>query len=304
MTSTAPGMPSHRPLEPLFVDSKGREVVAPDFGGQPIADSHAHLDMLDDPALALARAALAGVGFVATVADVTEDAWRTYDELPSWLANARELLAEAGSPDVEPPHVRIILGAHPHNAKDWGPAAEAEFSRLAADPRTCAVGELGLDYHYDHSPRDVQRAAMREHLALAAEFGLPAVVHLREAHADGAQILAEATPPAGFILHCFNLDAAAMEPFVALGCHVSFAGPVTFKKAEDVRESARAVPFGRLLTETDCPFMAPEPFRGTTNEPALVAFTAARMANARGESPQEFARHSYDAALALLDRRR
>lgn len=294
-----------QPLSPLFSDAKGREVVAPGFGGVTVADTHAHLDMLDDPALALARAALAGVGFIATVADVTEDAWRTYDELPSWLANATELLADAGHPDVPLPRVRVILGAHPHNARLWNAEAEAEFRRLAGDPLTCAVGELGLDYHYDHSPREVQRDVMRAHVALAREFGLPAVVHLREAHEDGARILGEAgPPPAGFILHCFNLAPEAMEPFLALGCHVSFAGPVTFKKAEEVREAARAVPQGRLLTETDCPFMAPEPFRGRGNEPAYVVFTAARIADTRGEAPDAFAAHSFEAALSLLDRRR
>lgn len=292
-------------FEPLFADSKGRAVAVPDFGGEPIADTHAHLDMLDDPALALARAALAGVGFVATVADVTEDAWRTYDELDSWLANARELLDAAGRDDVALPRVRVVLGAHPHNARLWDAAAEEEFARLVADTRTCAIGEIGLDYHYDHSPRDVQRRVLARHLELAAGHGLPAVVHLREAHDDGARIIAEAgAPPAGFILHCFNLALEAAEPFLALGCHVSFAGPVTFKRAEEVRDAARAVDPGRLLTETDCPFMAPEPFRGTTCEPAHVAYTAARIAEARGTDLAELARSSYSAALSLLDRER
>jgi len=289
-------------LSPLFADGKGRAIAAPDFGGSPIADTHAHLDMLDDPALALARAALAGVAFVATVADVTEEAWRTYDELPSWQANARELLAGAGYAGVELPHVRVVLGAHPHNARLWGAEAEAEFRRLGADPLTCAVGEVGLDYHYDHSPREVQRARFADHLALAHEYGLPAVVHLREAHDDGLEILkAVGAPKAGFILHCFNLAPGIMQPFLELGCHVSFAGPATFKKAEEVRAAAREVPAGRILTETDCPFMAPEPFRGHSNEPALVVFTAARLADARGEAPVAFAEHAYAAALELLD---
>ncbi len=292
-------------MEPLFADAKGREVAVPPFLGVPVADTHAHLDMLDDPALAIARAALAGVEFIATVADVTEDGWRTYDERTSWCANAEELLASWGAQDIDLPRLRIILGAHPHNAKDWGPETEAEFERLVADPLTCAVGELGLDYHYDHSPRDVQRDAMRAHLELAHRHELPAVIHLREAHEDGLAILRDVgMPPAGAILHCYNLGTDVMQPFIELGCHVSFAGPVTFKKAEEVREAAALVPAGRLLTETDCPFMAPEPFRGHTNEPALVAFTAARMAEARAEDLPAFARHTYDAAVALLDRPR
>jgi len=219
-------------LHPLFSDSKGREVAAPDFGGVAVAATHAHLDMLEDPALALARAACAGVKFIATVADVTEDAWKTYDDLASWRANAAEMLASADVGELDVPRVRVVVGAHPHNAKSWGDEAAAEFRRLAADRLTCAVGEMGLDYHYDHSPRDIQRERFSDHLALAHEFGLPAVVHLREAHDDGLSILREqGIPPQGCILHCFNLAPQVMEPFLDLGCHVSFAGPATFKKA-------------------------------------------------------------------------
>jgi TatD DNase family protein len=290
--------------EALFCDSKGREIAAP-FCGVPVADTHAHLDMLDDPASALARAARVGVRFVATVADVTEDAWRTYDELPSWLANAGELLAHSGEPGVELPVVRVIVGAHPHNAKDFDESAEAELRRLAADPRTCALGEMGLDYHYDHSPREVQRDRFRAHLQLAHESGLPVVVHLREAHEDGLGILTEiGVPAAGAILHCYTLGPETMRPFLEIGCHVSFAGPVTFKKAVEVREAAALVPEERVLTETDCPFMAPEPFRGKTNEPALVVFTAAAIADARGSERAAFAARAHETALDLLGRER
>jgi len=288
---------------PLFGDSKGREVLAPSFGGTPVADTHAHLDMLDDPALALARAALAGVAFVATIADPSEDAARTYASLSEWLDKAREMLAavDLTGPSPELPSVRVVVGVHPHNAKDLTPQVEGELIRLASDARTAAIGEIGLDYHYDHSPRDVQRAAFRRQLELAVEMGLPAVVHLREAHADGAAILREVgLPSAGCILHCHTLGPEVLEPFLDLGCTVSFAGPVSFKKAEEIRAAARSVPAGRILTETDCPFMAPEPFRGRTNEPALVVFTAARIAAARGEEPAVFAAHAYDAALKLL----
>jgi TatD DNase family protein len=288
-----------------FEDSKGRAVAAPDFAGVAIADSHAHLDMLDDPAMALSRAASAGVGFIATVADVTEDGWRTYEELGSWLANARELLEVAEQPGVVPPHVRVIVGVHPHNAKEFDADAEAEMRRLAGDPLTCALGELGLDYHYDHSPRETQRTVFRRHLEMAHEFGLPVVIHLREAHEDGLAILASVgVPEAGAILHCYTLGPETMRPFLELGCHVSFAGPVTFKKAEEIRAAAREVPVGRVLTETDCPFMAPEPFRGARNEPALVVFTAARIAEARGESLPTFAEHTWRCATELLDRTR
>ena len=287
--------------EPLFVDSKGREVALPDLGA-PVADTHAHLDMLDDPGLALANAARAHVEFVATVADPSEDASRTYDDLGSWLARAREVLDEEGLGETALPHVRAIVGVHPHNAKNLNAQVEGELRRLALHALTAAIGEIGLDYHYDYSPRDVQREAFRRQLQIAAEIGLPAVVHLREAHEDGEAILREiGVPAAGCILHCYNLGPELLERFLSLGCTVSFAGPATFKKAEDVRQAAAIVPLERILTETDCPFMAPEPFRGRTNEPAYVVFTAARVAQARGEEPATFGSAAYANARRLLD---
>ena len=215
------------------------------------------------------------------------------------------MLREAES-GLEAPHVRVILGAHPHNAKDFGPEAEAELLRLAEDPMTAAIGEIGLDYHYDHSPRDAQRAAFRRQLELARDLGLPAVVHLREAHDEGAAIMAEVgLPAAGCVLHCFTGDAALAARFVELGCSaVSFAGPVTFKKADAIREAAVSLPAEMVLTETDCPFMAPEPFRGRTNEPAFTVFTTAGIAEARAENARDFAVRAYANALALLDTER
>ena len=295
--------------EPLFSDAKGREVATPDFGG-PVADTHAHLDMLEDPAGALAFAARAGVDFVATVADPVENAPRTYAELAGWRAAARAELAALVAPDaaaapLEEPHVRIIVGVHPHNAKDFSAEVEAQMRRFATDPRTAAIGEIGLDFHYDYSPRDTQRAVFRRQLELAHELELAVVVHLREAHDDGAAILRDVgLPPAGCILHCYNLGLEPLSRFLELGCHVSFAGPVTFKKADEVREAAASVPLGRILTETDCPFMAPEPFRGRKNEPAYVVFTAARIAAARGEESAAFAAAAHANALRVLDQAR
>jgi TatD DNase family protein len=288
--------------EPIFADSKGREVAAPDLGG-PVADTHAHLDMLEDAGAALANAARAGVDFIATVADPSENASRTFDELPIWYARARELLDVAGLAETPLPDVRTIVGVHPHNAKDLTPEVEVELIRLARHALTSAIGEIGLDYHYDYSPRDVQREAFRRQLEIAHDVGLPAVVHLREAHEDGEAILRElGLPEAGCILHCYNLGPEPLDRFLALGCTVSFAGPATFKKADDVREAARMVPSDRILTETDCPFMAPEPFRGRKNEPAFTVFTAARLAEARGEAAADFAAAAYANARRLLDR--
>lgn len=290
--------------EPLFADAKGREVASPVLGGL-IADTHAHLDMLDDPGLALARAARAGVGFVVTIADASEDASRTFEELPSWLARASDLLSEAGLAETPLPRVRAVVGVHPHNAKNLDVQVEVELRRLASHALTSAIGEIGLDYHYDHSPRGVQRQVFRQQLSVARELDLAAVVHLREAHDDGEEIMRDVgLPEAGCVLHCYNLGPELLGRFLELGCTVSFAGPVTFKKADEVRAAAAKVPLERILTETDCPFMAPEPFRGRTNEPALVAFTAARIAECRVETPESFAQASFTNAVRLFDRPR
>lgn len=267
--------------------------------GVPVADTHAHLDMLDDPAGALARAGCAGVSFVVTVVDPTEDAQRTLDELEQWRVTATESMRRpldptpmpADPPPVgEAPLVRIIVGAHPHNAKDFDVAAQERLRALAANPLVAGIGEIGLDYHYDYSPRDVQRSVFAEQLGLAHRLGLPAIVHLREAHDDGEAIMRETGLPAeGCVLHCFTGDAELLDRFLEMGCYVSFAGPVTFKKADAIREAAARVPLDRLLVETDCPFMAPEPYRGRKNEPALTIFTAKRIAEVRGIADDELA---------------
>jgi len=256
--------------------------------GAPVPDTHAHLDMLDDPVGALVRAAQAGVAFVATVVDVTESPERTFEGVAGWLAEAGERLAEeAAGRDataaVDVPEVRIVVGCHPHNASRYDDSVDACISEYARDPRVAAIGEMGLDFHYDNSPRDDQRASFRAELAIAHESGLPAVVHLREAHDEGIEILAElGVPRAGCIIHCFTAGATLARRFVEMGCHISFAGPITFMKAEELRAAAAAVPLERLLVETDCPFLAPDPYRGKRNEPALVTYTAAALARAHG----------------------
>lgn len=257
--------------------------------GALTADAHAHLDMLEDPESALANAALAGIALVATVVDLTEDE-RTFTELADWQAGAAVLLAAAGRADLTPPEVRFVIGAHPHNAKDFTGDVLTRMREAASLPGVAAFGELGLDFHYDHSPRDVQRAAFDAHLALAHELGFPAIVHLREAHDEGYSMLrAAGLPSAGCVLHCFTEDAATAERFLELGCWLSFAGPVTFKKAHAIREAAAIVPLDRLLVETDCPFLAPEPFRGRTNEPAFTVLNARAVAEAKGLEPAEVA---------------
>jgi len=275
-----------RQRTPGFAEKASRPIVLPDLAA-PTADTHAHLDMLDDPVGALARAAAAGVSFVATVVDMTEAPERTLDGLESWRA--------AAGPDA--PDVVCIAGVHPHNATHWSPELAARLRDLVrADERVRGIGEVGLDFHYDHSPRDVQRAMMREQLALAADVGLPVTVHLREAHAEGLEILAPvASSVPALIIHCFTEDAATAEAFLAVGDNVylSFAGPVTFKKAEQIRDAARAVPLSRVLLETDSPFLAPAPYRGQPNEPAYTVLNAVAVAEAKGLDPAEVAAAGY-----------
>ncbi|MDY0088258.1 MAG: TatD family hydrolase [Coriobacteriia bacterium] len=280
-----------------------RSVQLPVLGR--IADTHAHLDMLDDPVAALVNAAQAGVAFIATVADVTEDAERTFDSLEGWRSAAADILVAADPYGPQVPDVRIVVGAHPHNASALDASAEDRIRALARDSRVAAIGEAGLDFHYDNSPRDDQRRAFCASLGIAHDLELPVVVHLREAHEEGMEILAEmGVPAAGCIIHCFTEDAPLALRFVEMGCHVSFAGPVTFKKAVSIREAAALVPLDRLLVETDSPFLAPEPYRGRRNEPAWVTLTAAMVAGERTESPADVVRASYANAIALLGTRK
>ncbi len=268
--------------------------------GAPIPDTHAHLDMLDDPAGALERAAMARVAYIGCVVDATEAPAGTFGHLDAWLADASVRLRD-WDVKAEPPEVRIVLGTHPHNAKDYSDEVEALTAERGLDPRVGAIGEIGLDYHYDHSPRSDQRRAFRSQLALAKRLGLPVVVHLREAHDEGCAILEEVgLPERGCVLHCFTAGPDLARRFVDLGCHISFAGPITFPKGEAIREAARVVPLDRLLVETDCPFLAPAPYRGRTNEPAWVTLTAAKLAEVRGEEPSATAEAVLANARRLL----
>jgi TatD DNase family protein len=234
-----------------------------------VTDTHAHLDACAEPADELvARALEAGVERIVSVG--------------SGLDSCRETLAIAGRHDG----VFAALGIHPHQAAEPDATRLDELRELLADERAVAVGETGLDFYRDYAPRDRQRELFEHQLELAGELGKTVVVHTREASAETAAAL---EPFAGtVVLHCFS--APELLP-VALerGYYVSFAGNVTYPKAEELREAARAVPGEQLLAETDSPYLAPQPRRGRPNEPANVVHTVAALAEARGEDATELA---------------
>jgi TatD DNase family protein len=195
------------------------------------------------------------------------------------------------------PEVRVSVGVHPHMAHQFADdpdrATAIVRQQIAATPNVRAVGEIGLDYHYDYSPRDVQQAVFRGQLALARELDLPVVIHTREADEDTLTLLrAAGTGDLRGVLHCFTGTPALAAAGLELGFCISLAGIITFPKAGDLRETAKQVPLDRLLTETDSPFLAPVPHRGKRNEPAHVARVVAALAELHGVAPDEVARRT------------
>jgi len=243
-----------------------------------LIDSHAHLDFEDfqgDIDGVVSRAAAVGVDRIVVVG-----LWRS----PGNFGNALELAR------ARPAVFAATAGIHPHECAQVPEADWEESARLAADPLVVGVGETGLDYHYDLSPRDVQRESFRRSIRIARDVEKPLVVHVREAHDACAAILREeGIPTAGGVIHCFTGDWAAARVYLDLGMHVSVAGIVTFKAAEEIREAVRRIPRERLLVETDSPFLAPVPFRGKRNEPAHVVHVASKVAELWGVSPAEVA---------------
>jgi TatD DNase family protein len=196
--------------------------------------------------------------------------------------------------------VYCTVGVHPHDAKDFTEESYGKLKEWTALEKVVAVGETGLDYHYDHSPRDVQRKVMQRHLALAVESGLPAVIHSREAREDTLGILRESGLKKG-VMHCFSGDLDMAETVMSMGLYVSVAGPVTFKKAKRLKEIVRNIPDDYLLIETDAPYLAPEPMRGKRNEPAYVAHVAREAAYLKGVSVEDIARITSVNARRLFD---
>lgn len=189
-------------------------------------------------------------------------------------------------------NVFASVGVHPHDAKLYDDRAEAHLIDLAKHAKVVAWGEIGLDYFYDHSPRDVQRDVFRRQIKLAKKLDLPVIIHSREADDETVEILSQEYKNSlgrGGVMHCFGGAAAMAQAMLDVGFYISFAGNVTFKKAENLREAAEIVPLEKLLIETDCPFLAPVPNRGKRNEPAFVVHTARFLADFYGIEIEELA---------------
>ncbi len=241
-----------------------------------LADSHCHIGMDDfdgDREAVVARARAAGVTDMLVVGGV--------DEKDGHL-RALEVAQEFGLP--------ASAGIHPHEARLASEARYDELRSLATAGRIVALGEVGLDFHYDHSPRSDQQEAFRRQVRLAREVGLPLIVHTREADTETAAILEqEEAEEVGGVIHCFTGSRELAERALVLGFCISFSGIVTFPRAEAIQEVARVVPPERLLVETDAPFLAPPPYRGKRNEPAFVVEVARKLAELRGEAPEAVA---------------
>ncbi|MHB8056100.1 MAG: TatD family hydrolase [Candidatus Aminicenantales bacterium] len=236
-----------------------------------LPDTHCHLDMKEfssDREAVLERARQAGVTAFLCPADVSDAAG-----LQTTLSLA------AANPDIT-----AAAGLHPHQAKRRDRAHLDAIRALAADKKIAAVGEIGLDYHYNFSPPDEQRAAFREQIALAGEIRLPLIIHSRLAGADIRDVIDDERFEGGGILHCFTESREIAEAMIARGFFISFSGILTFPNASDLRDVARALPLDRILVETDAPYLAPVPHRGKRNEPAYVLETARILAGLRGIS--------------------
>ena len=240
-----------------------------------LIDAHCHLEPKDYPVVAdvVARAKAAGLVHAIIVGLMQK---------PGDFGHALE--AARAHPDFLSP----TAGIHPHDAAAATPADWDTLARLAALPEVVAVGEAGLDYFYDHSPREAQAESFRRQCQLAKQVGKPLVVHVRDAHDDCARILAEEGVGGGQI-HCFTGDLAAARRYLDLGFHLSISGVVTYKKTEALQEAVRFAPLERLLVETDSPYLAPIPWRGKKNEPGYVTETAKKVAELHGKDPGEVA---------------
>lgn len=243
-----------------------------------LIDSHAHLDLFKgDRNEVIARAFAEGLSAIVTVGIDLNSSRKTLE-----IARSHK-------------QVYAVVGVHPHDAKMVTKGTLDEIGRLAADPKVVAIGETGLDYYRTLSPRDVQLRVFRQFLDLAAGLRLPIVIHDRDAHDPVLRILSEQHHKGGFtadagpgVIHCISGDWAYARTCLDMGFYISVPGVVTFPKAQTLVDIVKKLPADRILVETDCPFLTPEPFRGKRNEPAYVKYTAAACARLRGEAPEAF----------------
>ncbi|WP_274423936.1 TatD family hydrolase [Chelativorans sp. YIM 93263] len=254
-----------------------------------LVDSHCHLDFPDfetERDEIVARASEAGVGLMVTIS--------------TRVARFDGLRAIAERYD----NVFCTVGTHPHNAAEETEVTVDQLVELSAHPKVVGIGEAGLDYHYDKSPRDLQAQSFRRHIAAARTTGLPLVIHARDADDDVATILREEAEEGAFpfILHCFSSGPALARTGVELGGYVSFSGILTFKKSDALREIAKSVPHDRLLVETDAPYLAPTPYRGKRNEPSYVVHTAKVLAETIDLTPEEISAVTTDNFFRIFNK--
>lgn len=252
-----------------------------------VVDSHCHLDFPQfeqDLDGVVARAHDAGVDLMVTISTRVHEFARI-----TAIAERFE-------------NVYCTVGTHPHNAAEEPDVTAAQLIDIAQHPKVVGIGEAGLDYFYDHSPRVQQAASFRVHIEAARETGLPLIIHSRDAEDDTADILEDEMGKGAFqpLLHCFSSAAVLAERGIAIGAYVSFSGILTFNKAEELRETARAVPLDRLLVETDAPYLAPAPNRGRQNEPAYVVHTLRKLAEVRTMSETDMAKQTSDNFFRLF----
>ena len=253
-----------------------------------LIDSHVNLhahQFDEDRDEVIARARAAGIALMVNISDK--------------VSHFKAVRALADQPDIW-----CTVGTHPHEAKENPDLSAAELVALADDPRVVGIGETGLDFHYDLSPRDIQARVFRAHVAAARETGLPLVVHTREADALMGDLLEEeyARGPFKMLMHCYTSGPELAGRAAALGAWFSVSGIATFKAAEDVRAVVRDMPADRIIVETDCPYLAPVPHRGRRNEPAYLPAVLAKLAEIRGWSGQEAEQKTEDAFFALFDK--
>jgi TatD DNase family protein len=252
-----------------------------------LVDSHCHLDYAtpeERPAI-IARARAAGV--------------RTMLTICTKLAEFETVRAIA---DADP-DIWCSVGVHPHEAAAEADADQAAIVARCADPKVVGIGETGLDFYYDHSPRGRQAELFRAHAAAARETGLPLIVHTRDADPETIDILREERPPSG-VIHCFSTGRELAEAALEMGFHISLSGIVTFKAAEALRAIVRDLPLDRLLIETDAPYLAPVPMRGKTNEPAFITHTAVAVAALKGVPVEELAQRTAENFFRLFAKAR